>query len=287
MATHFNDRPMPVVVDFGAQTPPAAPARVEPTERCQSTVVEAGALSSGEGLDGGEGLASPSGRFVLSMLADGRLELCDGTDGSTVWSVGGPQAAGLPAVLRRDGNFGIFAGTDTSAFWATNTDDTSADELSVTDSGNVVLRSIADEYSWWESQSEVSVSKGRPPRQLDRLEVGERLTVVDFLQSPDGRYRLDLTSDGSILLSDGAMALWESDRSMCSDVALAMQADGNLVMYANPMDPDPRMRAAVGSSLGDGSPASALVLGNDGSLTFADWGGADLRDQWNTSATCS
>ncbi|NIZ90289.1 hypothetical protein [Kineococcus rubinsiae] len=256
------------------------------SDQTSSDLGQGDVLLRGRALSVGDSLTSPSGRYALSMLGTGELELTD--NGSSVWVVGSDFSPGASAVFREDGNFGIFpASGDDHVWWATNTDDTSADELRVGDDGNVVLRSSADGISWWESTSEVAVTKAQHPTLPDRLARGERLTAGDYLQSANGRYRFAVSSVGSLALSADGVLVWESERSGCTDVALAMQRDGNLVLYAYPTSADPRVRAAVASAQGDGSPATSLVLGNDGSLTFEDWPGADLATQWVTQVTCS
>ena len=67
---------------------------------------------------------------------------------------------------------------------------------------------------------------------MNVLSSGSTLRPGDALTSQNGRYRLELQSDGNLVLTGPRGLAWDSD-TRGKDVATAeMQADGNFVLYA-------------------------------------------------------
>lgn len=64
-----------------------------------------------------------------------------------------------------------------------------------------------------------------------RLSAGEELTAGQSLVSPDGRQVLAMQTDGNLVLYGPDGSRWETDTDGRGGVRLAMQTDGNLVMY--------------------------------------------------------
>jgi hypothetical protein len=58
---------------------------------------------------------------------------------------------------------------------------------------------------------------------------GERKVVGEYLCSRNGRYRFGLDASGALELRDGKGVIWSS--ATCCGDKLAMQRDGNLVVY--------------------------------------------------------
>lgn len=64
-----------------------------------------------------------------------------------------------------------------------------------------------------------------------RLSAGEQLTAGQSLVSPDGKQILAMQTDGNLVLYGPDGSRWETDTDGRGGVRLAMQSDGNLVMY--------------------------------------------------------
>ncbi len=97
----------------------------------------------------------------------------------------------------------------------------------------------------------------------DTLAVGQRLQLNQYLESNNGKYRFYLQSDGNLVLRDWATrnALWASDTHGQNGSYLAMQSDGNLVLYT-------AARTSVWSSKTHRTAARKLVLQDDANLVL-------------------
>ena len=92
------------------------------------------------------------------------------------------------------------------------------------------------------------------------LVAGERLTGGQYLLSSNGQFRLAMQTDGNLVLypTNGSY-LWQSDTDGNPGTWLDMQTDGNLVLYRA----DGRF---IWQSDTDGNPGAALALQDDGNL---------------------
>ncbi|MBD2770160.1 hypothetical protein IC235_19915 [Hymenobacter sp. BT664] len=100
----------------------------------------------------------------------------------------------------------------------------------------------------------------------NRLRVGERLTTNQFLQSPNGQYRLVMQSDGNLVIYRLAdlSARWSSRTAGTPGAFCTMQGDGNFVVYA----PNGRPRASTGARTGFRNDHYAFLADN-GTLFLA------------------
>lgn len=98
----------------------------------------------------------------------------------------------------------------------------------------------------------------------DQLAPGERLRPGEFIVSQDGRFRLILQGDGNLVLYD-PRPVWASNTEGHPVSFAAMQADGNLVIYAG--------NQAVWASHTEGHPGSRLVMQNDRNAVIYGPGG--------------
>jgi len=95
------------------------------------------------------------------------------------------------------------------------------------------------------------------------LMTGEEITTGDWLESPNGRYRLYLQGDGNLVLRDqqDGQALWSSKTNGQGATRLVLQGDNNLVLYT-------ASNAPVWSSGTVGSGAGELRVNDDGTLAL-------------------
>src|SRR5690348_5219676 len=76
------------------------------------------------------------------------------------------------------------------------------------------------------------VQQYRPHHDLpDRLRAGEALAPGEALRSPNGLYELALQLDGNLVLYMGRRALWASGTAGQPVKYVLMQDDGNFVLY--------------------------------------------------------
>ena len=66
---------------------------------------------------------------------------------------------------------------------------------------------------------------------MNVLKSGSSLKPGDFLTSPNGTYRLELQTDGNLVLSGPTGPAWDSKTWGQPVVTADMQADGNFVLY--------------------------------------------------------
>jgi hypothetical protein len=105
---------------------------------------------------------------------------------------------------------------------------------------------------------------------MDRLRSDRQLGRGTELVAGNGRTRLAMQADGNLVLYrvDDGHALWASGTSQQASRAV-MQADGNLVVYA----PDGRAHWASDTA---GNPGAQLVLQDDGNLVIYGGNGQPL-----------
>jgi hypothetical protein len=108
----------------------------------------------------------------------------------------------------------------------------------------------------------------------DRLNPGESLGVNDSLVSPNGQFSLALQSDGNLVLYEADnQPVWAAGTDG-QDVARAtMQEDGNLVISSSAGD-------AVWASGTNGADGAALILQDDRNLVIY---GGDGSPVWATN----
>lgn len=85
------------------------------------------------------------------------------------------------------------------------------------------------------------------------------LQVNEFIQSPDGRFKLVMQGDGNLVLYFGSQALWVAPGTWGTTNRAAFQNDGNFVVYG----PSGALWSA-----GLQSPGGELFLQNDGNLVI-------------------
>jgi hypothetical protein len=102
-------------------------------------------LGAGETLGSNESLASPSGRFTLTMQDDGNLVLYDGA--TPIWASNTDGHAGATLTMQSDGNLVVYT-TGNSAIFATGTNGHAGADLEVQNDGNVVIYSSNHTALW-------------------------------------------------------------------------------------------------------------------------------------------
>jgi hypothetical protein len=163
---------------------------------------------------------------------------------------------------------------------------TNAEVLVIHDDGVVTLDPSADGPPLWRSDAEAAVAGATPPKKSSELTQWERLDPGRELRSQNGRYSLLMRSDGALILIDNGTEVWATDTSGCYGATLAMQPDNNLVLYAQPYEPDPSLRRPVWSTDTDNRTDEVLRLrlGDDGTLALRNAEGKPVHAIWSPGA---
>ena len=178
-------------------------------------------LAAGTQLKGGSRLESPNGRYRLAMQADGNLVLYG--EGHPLWASGTAGHPGAFLVMQGDGNLVVYQAN--RPIWSSGTDrgGRAAYYLSLQDNGNATIDSPAGKAIW---AAGAAVGAGRA-----ELVAGTQLKGGSWLESPNGRYQLAMQADGNLVLYGEGHPLWASNTAGHPGAFLAMQGDGNLVVY--------------------------------------------------------
>lgn len=180
-------------------------------------------LTSGERLERGDSLVSPSGRYQLRLDSGGALTLVERGNwltGST--EVGVDLGAGLAhVVLQGDGNL-VLVSDDGTVQHDFGTQGTGATSLRLQDDRNLVLFDASGR-----------VAADLSTQRVEVLQVGGSLLSGDSLATGDGSSNLLMQTDGNLVLYRGGIPLWSSGTQGDVGAGAILQADGNLVVYSS------------------------------------------------------
>ncbi|OJH42810.1 M4 family metallopeptidase [Cystobacter ferrugineus] len=109
------------------------------------------------------------------------------------------------------------------------------------------------------------------------LVAGQSLSLGQNLWSIDRRFALALQGDGNLVLWDATSALWTANTGGKGVLSAHMQTDGNFVVYRTST---PTVGADVWSTNTYGHPGAFLTLQNDGNLVIYDKDGVTAL--WNS-----
>ena len=213
-------------------------------------------LRAGQKLAVGESRRSPDGSFRLCFQEGGELAVIRPGQAKPRWQTDTAGTGPEYLTVQKDGNLVLYA-LDGTRLWATETDGQGGTRLVLQDDGNLTLRTDAGSAIWASDKAE--------------LRVGEELTVGQGLRSPgspDERFRLDLQAGGlAVVRTDGGETIWQASTTTGNSASrLAMQKDGNLVLYARDGEP-------LWATETDGQGGTWLVIQGDGNLVLRTDGG--------------
>lgn len=183
-------------------------------------------LVTGQEMHVGQYILSGNARYVLIMQTDGNLVMYH--KGRALWDSG---TAGHPRAwltVQPDGNVVIYDG-NRKALWHAHTANTDVNRLVMQSDGNLVAYTDTREAKWhtW--------TGGQPRydyRDTDRLNAGQKLHEGQYIRSNDKRFALLMQPDGNLVLyGPGYYVLWHARTSGHSGAYLAVQGDGNVVVY--------------------------------------------------------
>ena len=178
-------------------------------------------LVAGTELKGGSWLVSSNGHYRLAMQPDGNLVLY--WEGHPLWATNTAKHPGAVLAMQRDGSLVIYEGSH--PIWSSGTDrgGSALYYLRLQDDGNATIESPARKPIW---ETNTAVGAGRAA-----LVAGTELKGGSWLVSPNAHYRLAMQPDGNLVLYSDGHPLWASNTAEHPGAVLAMQGDGDLVIY--------------------------------------------------------
>lgn len=269
------DKDMAVAADYGQwggsgggqPPPPQGPPTAAPPNPSGC-----GTILPGQGLTAGESFSSCDGRFSLAMQTDGNLVLYHNGAGA-LWATHSDGTDGFAAVMQGDGNFVLY-GKHSNALWDSKTPGHGGATLVVQDDGNLVVYAPGGK-AIWASNTVVPAPPPPPPpvTGCTMMKPGQGLTAGQQLSSCDGHHTLAMQTDGNLVLyHNGVGALWATGTNGKGGHTAVMQGDGNFVLYDSASHP-------LWASNTDGHGGAYLAVQDDGNLVVYASGGGAL---WNT-----
>jgi hypothetical protein len=226
-------------------------------------LVDEFSLASGQALVKGQSISSPDRNSLLVFQRSGNLELYKNNKLSWQTNTSGQ---GNTLVNQPDGNLVIYNPSN-QAVWSSGTFGGGSSSLVVQNDGNTVL--YGGSGPTWSTQT-------AGPSQRDVLGIKMVGTAKLFkgqrLFSPDKRRVLALQADGNLVLYSNGKGVWSSKTFGSSAEVLYLQSDGNLVLYNSTSKP-------VWSTRTFGKGSSQIVLQSDGNLVLYSKAGAT----WHTN----
>jgi hypothetical protein len=191
------------------------------------------ALPAGSYMYPGAQLTSPNGQNRLIMQYDGNLVMYNAY-WQPLWNSNTAGRPGSYMVLQYDGNLVV---RDGNGYPLYNIYDFSRNPhaqvictvcgvngfLSVEDDGNMIV--FAGNVVWTAGESRASGSAGTV------LRAGQAIPSGSSLTSPSGRFSLAMQTDGNLVLYDNGSFVWNSNTAGNPGAYAVLQTDGNFVVY--------------------------------------------------------
>jgi lysozyme len=213
-----------------------------------------GMIQPGQGLAVGESYGSCDGRFSLAMQTDGNLVLYRNGAGA-LWSSHTSGGDGYAAIMQTDGNFVLY-GHHTNALWASGTSGHGGSALALQDDGNAVLYAPGSKAIW--ATNTVVPAEPPAPSGCGTIHPGQGLSAGQSYSSCSGVYSLAMQTDGNLVLyHNGKGALWSTGTNGKDGYNAIMQGDGNFVLYDTKNQP-------LWNSKTNGHAGASLAIQDDG-----------------------
>ena len=235
----------------GSPPPPQGPPTAKP-----APTSGCGTIEPGQGLVAGQSYASCDGRFSLAMQGDGNLVLYH-NGGGALWSSGTSGSDGDVAVMQGDGNFVLY-GKHSNPLWSSGSNGHGGASLALQNDGNAVVYAPGGKAVWASN----TVVPGAPPAPAGCTVIhpGQGLTAGESFSSCNGQYLLAMQTDGNLVLyHNGKGAIWSTGTNGKGGFNAIMQGDGNFVVY------DVK-NSAIWNSKTNGHGGAFLAAQDDGNL---------------------
>ncbi len=226
------------LVDYatgGVALPPPPPAPVPASGRLAA--VSGGVLRSGQQL--------VAGQYVFVVQSDGNAVVYG--NGRALWTTGTSGRPGARLVVQGDGNAVVYSTTD-QPLWQSATSGSGA-VLGLDTDGGLVLDTNAGRV--WRNNAP-GTDTAAPPTTL---------TDGQYLHSASRQYVAAEQTDGNFVVYGYGQAIWSSRTAGTGRSRLALQPDGNLVVYSG-------SGAPVWQSSTAGTGPGVLAMQDDGNLVL-------------------
>jgi hypothetical protein len=190
-----------------------------------------------------------------------------------LWATGTYGSDGYVAVMQGDGNFVLY-GKNSDPLWASGTWGHAGSTLAVQTDGNLVVYEPGGHPGWASGTNLPAAPPG--PTACGLFNPGEGLVAGQSETSCDGRFSLAMQTDGNLVLYEEGHALWATGTNGKLGYFMVMQGDGNFVLY----DIHDKPLWASGTNGHDGS---TLAVQDDGNLVVYEPGG---HPAWASNTCC-
>lgn len=222
-------------------------------------------ISSGETINTGSYLMSPSAHSVLSLQTDGNLVLY--SDSSVQWYSHTNGTAADHLVMQTDGNLVLYTSAG-AALWSSGTVGNAGAKAILQSDGNLVIYSSGGAPLWSTGTYHVPSYSNTV---LHALRSGV-LYPQQSLQMADRTHSLVMQRDGNLVLYSNGHPVWASYTQNNPGAFATMQADGNLVIYSKTSKP-------LWATYTNNNPGSTFVLQDDGNLVIYN---SSVRPVWHS-----
>lgn len=226
-------------------------------------------LSSNQELKASQRLVSKNRQYYLEFQTDGNLVLYS-RQGSSLWA---SKTDGKPVtrcVMQDDGNFVIYnVGT---AVWSSKTEGNPNSRLVLQDDGNLVIYNRNNKSIWAAKKTDQSKASIN-----DQVVVRRQIKLGTTISSLNGVYELAMQRDGNLVLyrnCSGRKAIWESNTDGKSITNCIITPDGH-IMLMNRQDIVKKIPDDNNSNNN-----SRLVIQDDGNLVFYN---GNMKPFWSSN----
>lgn len=187
------------------------------------TIPSGDSVGTGFGLLPGNSLYSANNQYRLTLQTDGNLVIYDASS-NAVWNTGTYGQRVDFAIMQVDGNLVLYGAG--AAVWASGTGSPHS-RLFIQNDGTMAIHALNAKWSTKTSQNGLLVGDG-----ARGVRAGEWLPSGTTLWSNSGLYGLAMQADGNLVLYRDGGALWSSGTQGQNGANATVQTDGNFVVYS-------------------------------------------------------
>jgi cell wall-associated NlpC family hydrolase len=229
-------------------------------------------LASGHKLLAGQSITSAHDNYVALMQTDGNFVMYGQ---SASWSSQTNGNPGAWANMQSDGNLVVYSAAGL-ALWSSHTYGKGVANLVVTDSNNLAVLSPSSAV-YWQTAPKVTSAAGAAATPITgagsaTLQAGHTLLSGQALKMSTA-YTLTMQTDGNLVLRSASKVLWATNTFGHPGSWLAMQGDGNVVIYSGGAQ-----RVPLWSSKTYGSGATSVSVGSDGNILISTGSGVAVYE---------
>lgn len=221
----------------------------------RTVIAQNAGLASGQSINVGKYILSSDAQSTLVLQGDGNLVLYSDYK-PTWWSGTAGHTNASYLAMQTDGNLVEYSSSN-QPIWSSGTAGNPGAYLSLQSDGNLVVYSSTNQPLWASGSINVPGFFNTSDTTLPNGD----LYPNQYLESDNGNYKLLLQTDGNLVLYYQGAAIWNTGTYGESVEYLAMQGDGNLVLYNT-------AGAAIWNSGTEGNGPSFLNMQDDGNLVL-------------------